>query len=191
LVALVLAAAAIFLTIALPPLLPHDRGVVAIHQAAPWIKYSGIHRLMIWRFTADRIAERPLLGWGMDASRELPGSHTDLARLYPQAGVMPDATALPLHPHNAALQWRVELGLPGGLLCLAIVCWGLWRAVRAPGLTRSYRAGALAWATAALVIGMLSYGAWQAWWLSCLWLTAALYAGVADPDAPRAATSDA
>jgi O-antigen ligase len=186
LVALAMAAVALFLALALPPLLPSDRGVVAIHQAAPWIKYSGIHRLMIWRFTADRIAERPFLGWGMDASRELPGSHRDLAELYPQAGIMPDAEALPLHPHNAALQWRVELGWPGALLCVAIVGWIVWRVARAPALSAPYRAGALAWIAAALVIGMLSYGAWQAWWLSCLWLMAALYAGLADP-----ATSDA
>ena len=184
--ALAVATATLVLALALPPLLPSDRGVVAIHEVAPWIKYSGIHRLMIWRFTADRIAERRFLGWGMDASRELPGSHQDLAELYPRAGIMPDAEALPLHPHNAALQWRVELGLPGALLCAAIVCWAVWRVARAPGLSPPYRAGALAWIAAALVIGMLSYGAWQAWWLSCLWLMAALYAGVADP-----ATSEA
>jgi exopolysaccharide production protein ExoQ len=184
LVAFLLAAALVLLAVAFPYALPDDRGVVAIHQQAPWIKYSGIHRLMIWRFTADRIAERPWLGWGMDASRELPGSHTDLAELYPQADMTPDATALPLHPHNAALQWRVELGPLGALLCLAIVGWGLRRVVRAPGRGRGARAGALAWATAALAIGMLSYGAWQAWWLSCLWLTAALYAALADAEAP-------
>lgn len=186
LVALSLAAAVVLLAVGLPFALPDDRGVVAIHQQAPWIKYSGIHRLMIWRFTADRIAERPWLGWGMDASRELPGSHTDLAELYPRAGIMPGATALPLHPHNAALQWRVELGLPGTLLCLAIVAWCLWSAARVPRVARGYCAAALAWATAALVVGMLSYGAWQAWWLSCLWLTAALHAGLSD----SVATSD-
>ena len=176
LVALTLAAAVALLAGALPYALPSDRAVVAIHQDAPWIKYSGIHRLMIWRFTADRIAERPWLGWGMDASRALPGSRTDLAQLYPRAGLTPDATALPLHPHDAALQWRVELGPVGALLCVAIVCWSVWRVARAPRLSRAERAGALGWATAALIIAMLSYGAWQAWWLSGLWLTAALYA---------------
>jgi O-antigen ligase len=170
-----LAAVMILLTAALPYALPSDRGVVAIHQEAPWIKYSGIHRLMIWRFTADRIAERPWLGWGMDASRELPGSRADLAQLYPQAGLTPDATALPLHPHDAALQWRVELGPFGALLCVAIIGWGVWRVAGARRMGRAERAGALAWATAALVIVMLSYGAWQAWWLATVWLTAALY----------------
>ena len=29
-------------------------GTAALHAEAPWIKYSGIHRLLIWRFSADR-----------------------------------------------------------------------------------------------------------------------------------------
>jgi len=177
LVAGALMAAIVLFAAALPPALPKDRDVVVLHEAAPWVKFSGIHRMMIWRFTADRIADRPWLGWGMDASRALPGGDTNLAKLYPQAGLSSDATALPLHPHNAALQWRVELGVPGAALAVAIVLWGLWRVTRAAEVTRAARAGALAWSAAALVIGMLSYGAWQAWWLSSLWLTAALYAG--------------
>jgi exopolysaccharide production protein ExoQ len=89
---------------------------------------------------------------------------------------------LPLHPHNAALQWQVELGLPGTILALAILLWGFWRVGFTPGMPRLWRAGALAWASAALTIAMLSYGAWQAWWLACLFLTASLYAGAVGRD---------
>ncbi|HXQ49495.1 MAG TPA: O-antigen ligase family protein [Stellaceae bacterium] len=171
-VALALGLAAI--AIALPVAAPGDRTVLALRHDAPWIKWSGIHRLLIWRFTADRIAERPLLGWGMDASRALPGGKTSFADLYPEAGLPSTAEALPLHPHDAALQWQVELGIPGTVLGLAIVAWGVWCAGAAPGLSRLTRAGALAWATSALVIALLAYGAWQAWWLASLALTAAL-----------------
>jgi len=53
--------------ILLPLSTPSPDRVVDIHHQAAWLKPSAIHRLLIWRFAADRIAERPLRGWGMDA----------------------------------------------------------------------------------------------------------------------------
>jgi O-antigen ligase len=166
--------------IALPVMTPDFRSIVAIHQNAPWLKVSAVHRLAIWRFTADRIAERPLLGWGMDASRALPGGRTDIHDVLPDSGVSPNSEALPLHPHDALLQWEVELGIPGTLLCLAAIGWVLWRIGWTPGLAPRVQACALAFAAAAIPVALLSYGVWQAWWQSCLWLAAALLTGVAD-----------
>jgi exopolysaccharide production protein ExoQ len=114
-VAAALFAGLVAIAVALPLATPQDRTVLALREDAPWIKWSGIHRLLIWRFAADRIAERPLLGWGMDASRALPGGEEHFAVLFPEAHLPTDAQALPLHPHNAALQWQVELGIPGSL----------------------------------------------------------------------------
>ena len=177
-----LAAGLIALAIYLPIASPSDQAVVALSHEAPWIKFSGIHRLLIWRFAADRIAERPLIGWGMDASRELPGGHADFSKTLPEAGISIEAQAMPLHPHNALLQWQLELGLPGTLLGLAIVLWGLWRAGFKAQLERRSRAAALAWSASALVVALLSFGIWQAWWLSCLWLTSALIAGISSDE---------
>jgi len=174
-----LAAGLIVLAVYLPLATPSDNTAINLQHEAPWIKFSGIHRLLIWRFTADRIAERPLIGWGMDASRELPGGHTDLAETVPGSAYRAPMEAMPLHPHNAILQWRVELGLPGTLLGLAVVLWGLWRAGFKAQIERGPRAVALAWSASALAIAMLSFGIWQAWWLSSLWLTSALIAGAA------------
>jgi O-antigen ligase len=173
-----LSGALVVAAVALPLATPDFRGVTALHQAMPSLKSSAIHRLVIWRFTAERIAERPYLGWGMDSSRALPGAKEHLAALLPQAGLEPSAEALPLHPHSALLQWEVELGVPGTLLCLAVIAWGLWRVGFSVDLGRVDRAGALAWATTALVVAMLSFGTWQAWWLSCVFLTASTYRGV-------------
>jgi exopolysaccharide production protein ExoQ len=164
------------LAAAIPLATPSFDTVVALHQNSPWIKPSGIHRLLIWRFGADRVAERPLLGWGMDAARALPGGKTDLNTMLPALHYGDRIEAMPLHPHDAALQWQLELGLPGLLLSLAIIAWILWRIGWQAPLTPDRRAGALALASAALTVGMLSFGAWQSWWLSTLWLVAALYA---------------
>ncbi len=63
--------------VAIPVSIPSYDNILALHQNAPWIKWSGVHRLLIWRFSDDRIAEHPLLGWGMDASRAIPGGKAD------------------------------------------------------------------------------------------------------------------
>jgi len=181
-----LAAGILVAAVALPLAMPRIDAAVIDAQGAPWLKFSARHRVLIWGFTTQRIAERPLLGWGLDASRELPGGHEDVNILFPGAGLPPGTEVLPLHPHDALLQWEVELGVPGTLLCLGIIGWGLWRIGFAAQLDRAQRAAALAWATAALLVALLSYGIWQEWWLSCLWLTAALNAGAAGASPPAA-----
>ena len=159
---------------AIPRLLPANEAVVTLHHQAPWIKFSALHRLLIWRFTSERIAERPWLGWGMDASRELPGGHSKLIETLSEQVIPPFSDALPLHPHNAFLQWRVELGLPAALFCALIAALVIWR----NGTTgpAPVKAASLACAAAGLTIALLGYGAWQAWWMSTLWLAAALLA---------------
>jgi exopolysaccharide production protein ExoQ len=163
------------LALAIPLATPGYDTVVALHQDDPWIKPSGIHRLLIWRFGADRVAERPLLGWGMDASREIPGGKTDFNTMLPALHYGDRIEAMPLHPHDAALQWQLELGPPGLVLGLAIVSWIVWQIGWRASLAPDRRAGALALGAAALTVGMLSFGIWQSWWLSTLWLTAALF----------------
>lgn len=139
---------------------------------------SALHRMLIWDFTAARIAERPVLGWGMEASRTIPGGRgnppaaildrmrvTDPARRAWFAE--PHVQVLPLHPHNGALQVWLELGAIGALLA-AVLAWLLGAAAaRAPSPAAA--AGALA---SAGVTAMLSFGAWQAWWVAAMLLAA-------------------
>lgn len=174
------------------PAAPLSMDVVArLHQSVPQLDNSMIHRFAIWHFAIDRIAERPLLGWGLDASRALPGGTEiiDDPRLPELA--RPDAPWMPLHPHNAALQWRLELGWPGSLLAVLVVLWLLRQIVSTP--SPSARASALALVSGTLVVAMLSYGFWQAWWQSSLWLIGALMValnGRAAPQPARPAAAD-
>jgi O-antigen ligase len=171
--------------IAIPVATPSYDRVIALHAEAPWIKWSGIHRLLIWRFAADHVAERPLLGWGMDASRAMPGGKTDFNDILPTLHYPSNAEALPLHPHDAALQWQLELGIPGLVLGLAIVVFVLYRIGWRDDLPAHQRAAALALCSSALIVALLSFGIWQAWWQSTLWLVASLYAAMTPRAGPN------
>jgi len=125
-----------------------------LRDAAP---ASSAARVDIWRFTAERVAERPLRGWGLDASREF-------------------GPIIPLHPHSAPLQLWLELGLHGAVLAALIWWWLFELIVRAARRDRT-AAGALAAAAVAwFAIASLSFGVWQEWWLAVGALTAAVCA---------------
>jgi len=160
------------LLVAAVPVLPVER-----------LPTSALHRMLIWDFTAARIAERPVLGWGMEASREIPGGRgnppaevldrmrvTDPARRAWFAE--PHVQILPLHPHNAALQVWLELGAIGAAIAAALA-WLLGvAAARAPSPAAA--AGVLA---SGAVTAMLSFGAWQAWWIAAGLLAVVACAG--------------
>ena len=81
--------------------------------------------------------------------------------------------ALPLHPHNAALQWWVELGAIGAVLgaAVALLATGALRRIPDP---RSAATGVALLASAATV-GCMSFGVWQSWWIAALALAAAFH----------------
>lgn len=118
-----------------------------MHNTEGLAKESWSARVHIWRFAAERINERPWLGWGMDASRVWPDN-------------------IPLHPHNAALQVWLELGLVGAAIAALFWTW-LWGRMGAIAeRSRTSAAMGAAVAAAYLTIGGLSFGVWQEWWLA-------------------------
>ncbi len=131
------------------------------------------HRIIVWQFSAERIAEKPLTGWGMNAARAIPGGKEKVVLIPGPAPVMGEK--LPLHTHNAPLQWWLELGLPGAALMAGLWLFAL-RLIAGQSAGRAARAIAIGGFAAAFVIACLSFGAWQAWWLATLGLAAALIA---------------
>ena len=145
-------------------------------EAADAVKFSAGHRLYIWSFAGDRIAEHALTGWGLDASRAMPGGGDP---------VRPGQTWMPLHPHNAPLQLWLELGVPGAVVFALLVALA-WLALAEADWPRPFAAAAGASLMAALVASLASYGVWEEWWLSTLWfaLFAILVMGRVARDAP-------
>lgn len=118
---------------------------------------SSAHRFVIWRFAQEKIAARPVAGWGLDAARRVPGGRDEFA---------PGINYLPLHPHSAPLQLWLELGGLGAATAAAFAASLAWAAGRIEN--RLHRALALAQLAAAFVVAGLSYGIWQNWWMAAL-----------------------
>lgn len=157
--------------LALPP---------AVTLADKGIKASGLHRLIIWQFAAQRLMEAPTIGWGLDAARNLPGGK-DIIEVPLGGGRVAKGEIMPLHPHNGPLQVWLELGAIGAVLLattLALAVRRLYRLARDPAAVLA----ATAWGLTATIIACLSYGLWQSWWLGALWLSAAwLKAAMSEP----------
>lgn len=127
------------------------------------VDMSTERRLEIWEAFSRAALERPIMGWGLEASRYFGiGNITGI-----------DWTIGPVHhPHNPILQIWVELGAIGiALSGFAMV--GIILAIgHLPRTRRPYAYGA---ATATLLISMVSHGAWQSWWICLLMLLVTLF----------------
>lgn len=137
------------------------------------IAESWQERLYILDFVTGKIAGQPVLGWGFDASRALGQD---------APGPFLNNVALPLHPHNLWAQGWLELGLVGLVPLAGLVVVTLTR-VAALDAGRVAIAAALGCALAYLVIGNISYGMWQNWWLGVAWLNAGFLAALLPPRA--------
>lgn len=133
-------------------------------QRADWLVASAQHRVEIWNFSVQRIAEKPLLGWGFDGSR-----HIDV--LYPDVSDT-GRDLMALHPHSAPLQIMLELGAIGAVIALGLLGLMALRLDTVPGRVRDL---AQALFVSALAIGCVAFGLWQNWWLALIVSVALLF----------------
>jgi O-antigen ligase len=129
---------------------------LGLHRA-DWIPSSAQHRVHIWNFVSEWALERPLTGWGFDSSADFGNRGVE--------PFSPGYSVIPLHPHNAALQIWLELGIVGVLLTLAAVAQVV-RGIHARGAAAAKWVGAAAMATC--VIADIGYGAWQTQWTAAI-----------------------
>lgn len=76
------------------------------------------------------------------------------------------------HPHNAALQLWVEMGLVGALIVSILVVFA-FRALN--NLPQRMRPFALGFWAAVVAVAIVSHGAWQAWWLALVGIGMVLF----------------
>ncbi len=126
------------------------------------LTHSGAHRLVIWRAVAERVEERPALGWGLDTSPPILHDGPETIDSMPIKGS--------LHPHNMLLQVWLEMGVVGAALLCALTA-AVHFAIRrlAPG-DRAFLWGLV---VAGWISCLLAFGIWQTWWVAALWFAAA------------------
>ncbi len=153
---------------------PHAVSILSEHLANP---ASIVHRLMIWQFSSEQILENPILGWGLNTARILPGGGEEIVIGTADHPVDPDAPilgqALPLHPHNALIQIWLELGLVG-LILFSMLFFLILTAIPGAKEQRLACCISISGLTAGFVISQLGFGFWQGWWLATLGIAAVL-----------------
>jgi O-antigen ligase len=104
-------------------------------ERADFVPETGRYRIHVWGVVTERIAERPVAGWGFDTSPDLPTGDAQPFR--------PGETVIPQHPHNGALQIMVEVGAVGSLLAVLVLFVVGQRIDRLPRPQRSSAAAML------------------------------------------------
>ena len=142
---------------------------------AEWLPKSARARVILWEFTAEQVLNRPLLGVGVDSTRQLQptGKNATIAPDKPKGFVV--ARTLGHHAHSIFLQTWYELGAAGALLLAIAGAAVVLRALRLPEAAQPFAAASFA---AFAIVGAFAWGMWQSWFMCALGLVA-LYLRVA------------
>ena len=126
-------------------------------------------RVILWGYTSEKILEHPVLGVGVNTTRERDnaGVNDRHKAPRPEGFVMPRTTAH--HSHSLFLQTWYELGAVGAVLFSiagALVVLGTTT------LPRNAQPFAAATFSAFAVIAAFAWGMWQTWWICAIALAA-------------------
>ena len=121
---------------------------------------STLDRIEIWHRSAVAVFEAPWFGYGIGITRYLP-LQQELTEKY-KYHVTPTT-----HPHNAAIQLWLELGVIGLSIFLLLLCFAVQPLKRVPS---SCLGIALAVAVGVIFTSLVSFGFWQETWLGIIGL---------------------
>jgi O-antigen ligase len=120
---------------------------------------SARQRIVIWGYTAERIAERPILGVGADATAVINTRQLSTHQVErPEGFVYPLSTAN--HAHNYYVQVWYELGLVGALVFLG---FGICVLLAISRMSLYYQHIGFPQLAAIAAMVSSSYGLWQFW----------------------------
>jgi O-antigen ligase len=135
-------------------------------QDAGWLEESARQRVIIWNYTAEKTLDAPILGVGANMTY-LIGPELEL--LKPSSVPRESARTLSIHSHCVYLQTWFELGAIGALLLAA---FGLSVIAAIGGLAARTQPYAYATFASSAAMAAVSYGMWQAWFITSFALTA-------------------
>lgn len=140
-----------------------------LHEAT-WLQDSGRARIILWGVTAQRTLDSPILGVGVDSTRDIDA---ELAKTAVKEKGAPFALRTGRHAHNVYLQAWFELGAIGAGLMLVAGLVLFRRLYEVPERARPFVFAAL---IAGVVMAGLSWGLWQPWLAAAYSLMAMLLA---------------
>ncbi len=86
-------------------------------HTAETLQPSFRHRVVFWKYTADRILERPTFGVGLGSTQPLNEARKHVAETVPGTSFLLETG---VHPHSIYLQVLYELGIIGAALVLVL-----------------------------------------------------------------------
>jgi exopolysaccharide production protein ExoQ len=125
------------------------------------------HRMEILTAYEAVIQKSRFLGHGFGSSLDI--NLSPVARQLPPE-LMPGLTSH--HPHNAFVQIWVEHGLLGASIAAVLLTMAFLGIGRMPVRLQPF---ILAWLAGILGIALVSHGAWQAWWIAGIGVSALLF----------------
>jgi len=125
---------------------------------------SIVHRLLVWEYVGSEIYKKPLLGHGAGTSR-LIGQNIILNA--PNSDIEIKG-GIPLHPHNNFLQIWLELGIVGIIIITLIWIKVIKFGIRIRKNSYILGTGICSSIVTIFVICNLSFGVFQAWWMSII-----------------------
>jgi exopolysaccharide production protein ExoQ len=138
---------------------------------------SVYHRFYIWQTAVGHILQNPMLGLGFDTSRALYGQDSKRSVVFfpgqPEKSWKGVFEPIPLHPHNGILQIWLELGALGAFILIGLLT-GILRGIDRAAIGALEKAICHGVFTTAITLASVSFGIWQSWWLSAIFLIAAL-----------------
>lgn len=118
-------------------------------------------RLEVWDYISRYALQKPLTGYGVEATRRVPAF--DTAEIY-----QPGKTNL--HPHNNILQIWIEFGVIGAVIFTALIGLFFRSVYTLP--EPAQRRIALASFMGLGAVSAVGYGMWQSWWVGLVMFAA-------------------
>jgi len=148
---------------------------ISIHDYTDWrrpgqISNSIISRIEIWNQFSTRALERPIAGWGLDSSADMPGRAEYSILTYGTRRTM----IKHMHPHNAPIQIWFEMGAIGVLGFLGLFTMLYFRLRRAAPLIQQYAVFA---GVTLFLFTLAIWGIWQTWFIATLTCTGLMIYG--------------
>lgn len=137
------------------------------YQNAQWLPISARDRFYIWKFTADKVSENPILGVGIRGTRHLEENASrglNLGKTGSANGKLL-TQRLGNHAHNIFLQTWFELGALGAIFFTIVVVLIIMRLSQLRSFVRPY---GYALFTVSVTLGFFGFGMWKTWLLSSM-----------------------